>query len=121
MLRRHQNQHLVIAQAASRRDEPCHAAQSMWLDLDLDVVETAHSLLPVSAVRRPPAVEACFFSCCSCDILFPSKSLHPLNFLLRFLPRSLLPGGAAGFSVDGIAAKPQSTERQNSNVAGSMS
>jgi hypothetical protein len=30
-------------------------------------------------------------------------------------------GGAAGFSVDGIAAKPQSTERQNANVAGSMS
>jgi hypothetical protein len=30
-------------------------------------------------------------------------------------------GGGAGFSVDGIAAKPQSAGRQNSSLAESMS
>ena len=62
-------------------------------------LETAHSLLPISAARRPPAVEACFLPCSSCDSLFPSKSPHPLNFLLRFLPRSLLQGGGPPDSV----------------------
>ena len=60
-------------------------------------LETAHSLLPISAARRPPAVEACF------------------------LPRSLLQGGATGFSVAGIAAEPQATKPQSSGVARSMS
>ena len=56
-------------------------------------LETAHSLLPISATRRPPAAEACFLPCSCCDSLFPSKSLHPLNLLMRFLPRSCLRGG----------------------------
>ena len=57
---------------------------------DSDIMETARSLLPISAARRPPAIEACLLPCSSCDYLFPSKSFHPLNFLLRFLPCSLL-------------------------------
>ena len=85
------------------------------------VLETARSLLPISAARRPPAVEACFLPCSSCDYLFPSKSFHPLNFLLRFLPQSLLQGGAAGFSVVEIAAELQATKPQSSGVARSMS
>ena len=63
------------------------------------ILETARSLLPISAARRPPAVEACFLPCRSRDSLFPSKSLHPLNFLLRFLPCSLLQGGGPPDSV----------------------
>ena len=62
-------------------------------------MKTALSSLPMSAARRPPAVEACFLPCSSCDSLFPSKSPHPLNFLLRFLPRSLLQGGGPPDSV----------------------
>jgi len=43
---------------------------------------TARSLLPISAARRPPAVEACFLPCSSFDRLFPSRRLqtnHDLN------------------------------------------
>jgi len=84
-------------------------------------LKTAHSLLPISAATRPPAAEACFLPGSCCPSLFPSKSLHPLKFLLRFLRRSCLRGGgAAGFSVGGIAARPQSAGRQNSGLAGSM-
>jgi len=57
------------------------------------LVETAHSLLPISAARRPLAAEGCFLPGSCCDRLFPSKSLHPLNLLLRFLPHSCLRGG----------------------------
>jgi hypothetical protein len=39
--------------------------------------------------------------------LLPSNNLHPLNFPLRFLPRSFLLG-AAGFRVDSVAAELQS-------------
>ena len=88
---------------------------------DKDQMGTARSLLPISAARRPPAIEACLLPCSSCDYLFPSKSFHPLNFLLVFLPRSLLQGGAVGFSVVGIAAEPQATKPQSCSVARSMS
>ena len=56
-------------------------------------LETAHPLPPISAAKRPPATEACFLFCKSCESLLPSNNLHPLNFLLRFLPRSFLWGG----------------------------
>jgi len=82
-----------------REKEAAHTEKKTASDRKPRRLETAHSLLPISAARRPPAVEACFLPCSSCDSLFPSKSFHPLNFLLRFLPRSLLQGGGPPDSV----------------------
>jgi hypothetical protein len=84
----------------------------------LGLVEILHSLLPISAARRPPPVEAYFLTCSSFAGLFPSKSLHPLNFLLRFLPRSLFQGGPPDSASMHIQSTRLPNERQHSRRIG---